>query len=245
MAPEAYHALKLLQDRHWWFQGRRQILTTIISQCLPVSAGRPDILEAGCGYGGNLSALAQFGCVHGFELDQDARDYAIATTGTPVAFGKLPDQPGFADCRFDLIVMLDVLEHIDDDVASLARLRTMLRPGGLILITVPALPWLWSKHDEIHHHKRRYSPKTLRRALRDARLNPVKFGFFNSILLPLAILQRLGAKLFAHEGRVDDMPPRPLNSLLARLFGLERKMVGKWPMPLGLSLFAVAECADA
>ena len=249
MEREAYQALRQLQDRHWWFRGRRKILGALIEQFLPRNSQRPDILEAGCGYGGNLGALAKFGSVYGFELDDDAREYAIATVGAnlgaPVAFGVLPDEPGFAESRFDLIVMLDVLEHIDDDIASLARLRAMLKPGGKILITVPALPWLWSKHDEIHHHKRRYSSRTLSDALRRAQLDPVKIGFFNSLLLPLAILQRLGAKLLGREGRVDEMPPQSLNALLAWIFGLERKLVGKLPMPLGLSLFAVAGPANA
>lgn len=243
MAPEAYHALKDMQDRHWWFQGRREILSALIKQIVPATIDRPAILEAGCGYGGNLPMLAQFGPVCGFELDDDARRYAATKIGAPVVFGRLPEQPGFADDRFDLIVMLDVLEHIEDDTGSLARLRAMLKPGGMILITVPALPWLWSRHDEIHHHKRRYSRKALQQALRAAQLTPVKLGFFNTLLLPFAIGQRLLAKLFAREVQVDEMPPSALNALLAGIFALERKVVGRVAMPLGLSLFAVAEAA--
>jgi SAM-dependent methyltransferase len=217
----------------------------LLEQIVPASGEPPAILEAGCGYGGNLPLLAQFGSVCGFELDAKARDYAASMIDAPVAFGMLPEQPGFADRRFDLIVMFDVLEHIEEDVASLARLRAMLRPGGMILVTVPALPWLWSKHDEIHHHKRRYSRRSLEETLRAARLVPVKIGFFNSLLLPLAIGQRLADRLLAREGRVDAMPPKALNAMLAGIFGLERKVVGKVAMPLGLSLFAVAGPADA
>lgn len=245
MEREAYDALRHQQDNHWWFQGRREVLTALLKQVVPARANKPAILEAGCGYGGNLRMLAQFGSVSGFELDDNARQYAAATNGTPVVYGCLPEQPGFADQRFDLIVMLDVLEHIEDDTASLARLRAMLNPGGIIVITVPALPWLWSSHDEIHHHKRRYSRKGLRQTLRSAQLTPVKMGFFNTLLLPLAIGQRLMAKLSAREARVDDVPPRALNSALAAIFALERKMVGKVAMPLGLSLFAVAKAGHA
>jgi SAM-dependent methyltransferase len=242
---EAYDALRHQQDSHWWFQGRREILTALLKQVMPATAKRPAILEAGCGYGGNLRMLAQFGSVSGFELDDSARQYAATTYGTPVVSGRLPEQPGFADQRFDLIVMLDVLEHIEDDTASLARLRAMLNPGGIIVITVPALPWLWSRHDEIHHHKRRYSRKGLQHALRSARLTPVKMGFFNTLLLPLAIGQRLMARLFSREARVDDVPPKALNSALAAIFALERRMIGKVAMPLGLSLFAVAQAGHA
>lgn len=245
MEREAYDALRHLQDSHWWFQGRREVLTALLKQIMPATSKRPAILEAGCGYGGNLRMLAQFGSVSGFELDDNARQYAATTNGTPVVYGCLPEQPGFADHRFDLIVMLDVLEHIEDDTASLARLRTMLNPGGLIVITVPALPWLWSRHDEIHHHKRRYSREGLQQALRSAQLTPVKMGFFNTLLLPLAIGQRLMARLFSREARVDDVPPKALNSALAAIFALERRMIGKVAMPLGLSLFAVAQADHA
>lgn len=245
MEPEAYHALRLLQDQHWWFRGRRQVLTSLIDSFLPTDGETTEILEAGCGYGGNLAMLAQFGSVRGFELDDQARCFARETSGLPVAYGVLPDQPGFADERFDLVAMLDVLEHIDDDVGSLQRLRCMLKPGGHILITVPALPWLWSKHDEIHHHKRRYSRKSLMLALHAAQLRPARIGYFNSLLLPLAIAQRFGDRVMAREARVDDLPPKTLNAMFARIFGWESKLLGRLPMPLGLSLYAVAERADA
>lgn len=245
MEPEAYRGLRELQERHWWFQGRREIISALLEQILPATPEPPAILEAGCGYGGNLALLAQFGAVCGFELDASARDYAATMIDAPVEFGVLPEQPGFADRRFDLIVMFDVLEHIEDDIAALLRLRAMLKPGGLIFVTVPALPWLWSKHDEIHHHKRRYSRRSLEQTLRAARLVPEKVGFFNSLLLPLAIGQRLVGKLSGREGRVDEMPPQALNAVLSAIFGLERKVVGKVAMPVGLSLFAVAGSADA
>lgn len=199
------------------------------------------ILEAGCGYGGNLKMLAEFGTVDAFEYDAEARRHAAALHGRPIAFGHLPDQPGFETRRFDLVAMLDVLEHIDADIASLAALRGVLAKDGLVLLTVPALPWLWSKHDEIHHHKRRYTRTSLDRTLRAAGLRPVKIGYFNSILFPLAVCQRLGAKLLGQEASVDGLPPAPLNTLFARLFGLERWLVGRVPMPIGLSLFAIAE----
>jgi SAM-dependent methyltransferase len=245
MEPEAYRSLRELQAQHWWFRGRRAVIAALLEQILPACDEPPAILEAGCGYGGNLPLLAQFGPVSGFELDARARAHAARMSDAPVVFGMLPEQPGFADRRFDLIVMFDVLEHIEEDVASLARLRAMLKKGGMIFVTVPALPWLWSKHDEIHHHKRRYSRRSLEQTLRAARLVPLKIGYFNSLLLPLAIGQRLADRLLAREARVDAMPPKVLNAMLAGIFGLERKLVGTFALPIGLSLFAVAGSADA
>ena len=155
MEAVAYNALKTLQDRHWWFEGRRQFITSLIGHTFP---GKTDlaILEAGCGYGGNLSMLGEFGTVEGFEFNAAARQHAAVISGHAVAYGHLPDNPGFDNRQFDLVAMLDVLEHIDDDAGSLKALRNLIARNGRILITVPALPWLWSKHDEIHHHKRRY-----------------------------------------------------------------------------------------
>jgi len=238
---EAYRALRDLQERHWWFRGRRKVISALIADTLPAAPDRRiDILEAGCGYGGNLSMLGEFGTVSAFELDAEARSHVAARFGTRVQFGRLPEEPGFAGERFDLIVMLDVLEHIEEDEAALERLRAMLKPGGTVLLTVPALPWLWSHHDEIHHHKRRYSRRRLEAALRAAGLEPVRIGFFNALLLPLAIIQRLAARALGRTAPVDAIPAAGLNDLLARIFGFEGPLVGRVPMPLSLSFFALA-----
>lgn len=236
----AYQALKTLQDRHWWFEGRRQVLAALIENFLPRTEN-PGILEAGCGYGGNLPLLQQFGHVECFEFDDAARAHASSLLGRPVAFGHLPDQPGFPDRRFDLIAMLDVLEHIEDDASSLTSLRNLLGEGGRIVITVPAMPWLWSRHDELHHHKRRYTKKTLQVVLGQAGLRTVACGYFNSLLFPLAVGQRFAQRLIAAERPLDAMPPAFVNDLLLTVFSMERRLIGKVAMPAGLSLFAVAE----
>jgi SAM-dependent methyltransferase len=216
------------------------VLTALIGRFAPKDQ-ELQILEAGCGYGGNLQMLKEFGSVDSFEMDNQARQYASTLLGREVAYGYLPEKPGFEGRKFDLIAMLDVLEHIDDDVNSLAALRERMAEGGRILITVPALPWLWSKHDEVHHHKRRYTRKSLNRALEKAGLAPVKTGYFNTLLFPLAVIQRMAQRLLGTENSVDELPPSWMNALFTAAFGLERTLVGKLPMPIGLSLFAVAE----
>ena len=239
MDASAYLSLKKSQDRHWWFVGRRKVITQVIRRLVALPSN-PRILEAGCGYGGNLAMLGKFGDVDAFEFEESARQYASSLANRPVAYGYLPDNAGFDDDRFDLIAMLDVLEHIDDDVGALRTLSQRLDRGGSILLTIPAFPWLWSQHDEIHHHKRRYTKASLAAALRKAGLEPVNMSYFNTLLFPLAIVQRLALRLRGKKLGLDDAPPGFLNTLFAKIFGLESHLVGRVTLPVGLSLFVVA-----
>lgn len=238
MEAVAYQSLRDLQDRHWWFVGRRSVLTRLLSRLSLREGAR--ILEAGCGYGGNLGMLARFGEVQAFELDESARRHASASSGIEIASGKLPDQVGFPGEAFELIVLLDVLEHIEEDVESLRALRERLAPGACIAVTVPAFPWLWSTHDEVHHHKRRYTRAGLRRALSEAGFEAIELGYFNSILFPLAVAHRCAARLLGRHGGTDAMPHPVLNRIFAKLFALERHWIGRVPLPPGLSLYAIA-----
>jgi SAM-dependent methyltransferase len=171
----AYQSLRDSQDHHWWFVGRRRIVARLIERFVPLPAAAR-VLEAGCGYGGNLAMLGQLGEVHAFEFDDEARAHATRLAPRPVAYGRLPDAIGFDGERFDLVAMLDVLEHIDDDVASLRSLGDRLAPGGAVLLTVPAVPWLWSEHDVIHQHKRRYTRTLLKERLHEAEFEIVGRG---------------------------------------------------------------------
>lgn len=242
MERDAYRALRDLQEDHWWFAGRRKVVEALIRARaeLPRDA---KILEAGCGYGGNLEMLGRFGEVSAFEIDEDARKFASEKAGKPIPYGSLPDKPGYDGQKFDLIVMLDVLEHIDDDLESLKVLRERLAPGGSILVTVPALSWLWSQHDETHHHKRRYRLKQLQQVLADAGLRQVEIGYFNSLLFPLALAQRIVAKITGRDQGQGELP-QALNGLFKTAFGYEGKLLRRIRMPIGLSLYAVFENPD-
>lgn len=234
----AYAAMRESEDEHWWFVGRRAVLRSIIDRIgsLPPA---PAVLEAGCGSGGNLPMLAKYGDLHAFEFNEQARTYAARRTSGPVAFGALPGEVGFGDKRFDLIALLDVLEHIDDDLGSLIALRDRLTDNGSLLITVPAVPALWSDHDVVHHHKRRYSKAHLQHRLAEAGLVTERIGYFNSLLFPLALLQRLASKLGAGPSDSSATPPASLNRILASVFAWEAKLLGWLSFPIGLSLYAV------
>ena len=230
------------EDVHWWFAARREIIRTVIERLVDLPADAR-LLEAGCGTGGNLEMLGTFGRVRAFELDADARRRATAKSGLAVAEGALPDALPFDAERFDLIGLFDVLEHVEADEAALAALRSRLAPGGRIVLTVPAFPWLWSRHDERHHHFRRYTRRHLAEVARRAGLRVEHGVYFNTLLFPVAVAQRALKALLRLDHADDTLPPAALNGLLRSVFAAERHAIGRAGFPVGLSLCAVL--ADA
>ncbi len=168
-----FERMAAFEDTHWWFAARRRLIHTILSRSAAVPQGA-QILEAGCGTGGNLALLSEFGTVDAFEFDAAAREIAEEKSGLPIVFGALPSDLPFGQKKFDIIGLFDVLEHIEDDQASLAALGARLAPEGQIVLTVPAFPALWSRHDERHHHFRRYTSKSLRAVADRARSSGCK-----------------------------------------------------------------------
>ena len=234
-----YEQMAEVDQRHWWYRARREVLAALIRRVVgPPQNAR--ILEIGCGTGHNLDMLKQFGEVEALELDEEARIVAEQRLGGPVMGAPLPELSGVPEGKYDLVAALDVIEHIDDDEAALASVARKLKRGGKLLMTVPAHGWMWSNHDVISHHKRRYSKKSLRRLVDGSPLRLQAMGYFNSLLFPLAVAQRLASKVTDSKGTGLGIPPAPVNSALERTFAAERHMIGRTPLPPGLSLFAVA-----
>lgn len=234
-----YDRMAAHDSTHWWYRARREILGDYLARYgnLPKQAR---LLEIGCGTGHNLPMLARFGDVDAIEIDPAARAIASERLGKPVGDAPLPDLPGVPRGAYDLIAVLDVVEHIDDDVGALAAMRDCLAPGGKILIAVPAHQWMWSAHDVVNHHKRRYSKRSLRAAIGKAGLVPTRFGYFNSLLFPLAAAARVAGRLTGRDDSDDSPPPAPVNALFETIFGLERHLVGRVPMPPGVSIITLA-----
>ena len=224
---------------HWWYRARREILSDYLRRyaALPAQAR---ILEIGCGTGHNLPMLARFGTVDAIEIDEDSRAIAAKRLGKPVGDAPLPALPGIERGAYDLVAVLDVVEHIEDDVAALAAMKSLLRPGGKILIAVPAHQWMWSAHDVVNHHHRRYSKASLAAAIAKAGLKPVKMRWFNSLLFPLAAAARIAGRLTGRDDSDDSPPPKPVNALFERIFALERHLVGRVPMTPGVSIVTLA-----
>jgi SAM-dependent methyltransferase len=227
------------QDQiHWWYVARRRILADLIARDghLPENAR---ILEIGCGTGHNFDMLKGFGRLDALELDGEARALASRRLGHAVGDAALPELSGVPDRTYHLIALLDVLEHVDGDQAALESIAKKLAPGGRILVSVPAYQWMWSAHDVAHHHKRRYSKRGLRKVAEAAGLKVQGIGYFNSLLFPLAAAVRIAGKIGRRTSSDDKVPPGPLNKIFEKIFGLERHMVGRVPLPAGVSLFAL------
>ena len=234
-----YDRMAAHDSTHWWYRARRDVLRDYLRRYggLPAEAR---LLEIGCGTGHNLPMLAGFGRVDAIEIDPAARRIAAERLGRPVGDAALPELPGVERGGYDLVAVLDVVEHIADDVAALAAMATLLRPGGKILIAVPAHPWMWSAHDVVNHHHRRYTKRTLRAAIERAGLRPVKMRWFNSLLFPLAAAARIAGRLRGKEDSDDSPPPAPVNRLFEAVFRLERHLVGRVPMTPGVSIVTLA-----
>ena len=227
-----------LDQHHWWFVARRRILKSLIDRVVqPPRNAR--VLEVGCGTGHNLAMLREFGTLDASELDPSARALASKHLPGEVKEAKLPDLSMFDRNGYDLIALLDVLEHVPDDLASLRAIHHRLKPGGALLMTVPANPWMWSAHDAAHHHFRRYTRKQLNELFLRSGLEIQLLSYFNSLLFPLVAVARIGGKITRKDSADDKLPSAPVNTALNKIFGMEAALLGRVPMPFGVSLVAV------
>jgi SAM-dependent methyltransferase len=229
-----------VEDSHWWYRGRRTVIERVIDGMrLPA---RARILDAGCGSGRNMVELARQGTVTGVEVSRPSAEIARARAVGEVIEGSILEMPFSAE-SFDLAVSLDVIEHLEDDVAALRELRRVVVPGGRLLVTVPAYQWLWSGHDEINHHHRRYTRRSLLAAAQQGGWECQRTTYFNSLLLPVAILLRALDPLSSKttESSLDLwIPPEPANWLLQHPLALEAALIGRRArIPAGLSLLGV------
>jgi SAM-dependent methyltransferase len=230
------------EDRHWWYRGRRTVIDRVLDGLGLPGPAATRILDAGCGSGRNMVELARRGTVTGVELSPTSVCLARERGVGEVIEGSVLDMP-FADDTFELAVSLDVVEHLEDDVAALRELRRVVVPGGALVVTVPAYQWLWSGHDVINHHHRRYTRRSLQAVAEQAGWREERTTYFNSLLLPVAILLRVLDRINTRttESSLDLwVPPGPVNWLLERPLELEAGAIARGGrIPAGLSLLSV------
>jgi len=239
MEQEFYQKYATAEKEHWWFVARRQIIAKILKSLQLDS--NINILEIGCGPGGNLELLSKHGNIFAMESDAGAREIANRRKIIQVEYGMLPNNIPFGSQSFDLIAMFDVLEHIDDDVAALNALYERLRQNGVLLLTVPAYNFLWSHHDIVNQHKRRYVRKQLTSLAHDSGYFVNYSTYFNTLLFPLVLVVRLLDKLrHNNEGSDVDMPSKVANTLLKYIFSSERFLLPHIRLPFGVSILVIA-----
>jgi SAM-dependent methyltransferase len=241
--------LQLDEDKHWWFASRTRALVKLINT---MSLGNGScILDVGCGAGNMIHHLSRYGQVKGVEID--ARPVAVARgRGYDVDQGDATRGLTYADGAFDLVTALDVIEHNEDDLSILREAHRVLRPGGYIVVTVPAFMWLWSHNDEINAHVRRYTAAELRTLFQQAGFRPRRITYNNFFVFPLAagliLLRRGGGErpqlashhLSAEEYQVEMEPaPAPLNAALTAVGWLEAQVLGAVNLPLGTGIIAI------
>ena len=244
MQMHTYAILREVEGKHWWYLGRRRIMASFVGR-IALELRRdndtsPRILDVGCGTGGNMQMLLEFGAVEGVDVSQDAVEFCRARAVAPVKQAAAEDLP-YNDESFDLVTGFDVIEHLDDDVAGLREMRRVLRPGGRVMVIVPAFMWLWGVQDDVSHHRRRYRLPELRQAIERAGLHIERASYANITFFVPTLLGRVFMRLTglrpASESNVNIAV---LNGVLGRIFGAESWWLQRMNFPFGVSIVCVA-----
>ncbi len=234
-----FENLARFAGKHWWHVARRELAAQALDGAVPVGSVAVD---AGCGIGTMLPVLRSLGAgtVVGVEPSEDA--CRIASARSPVVCSVAERLP-LADGSVSTLVSMDVVEHLNDDAAGLREYARVLAPGGTVMLQVPAYRWLWSAHDELVDHKRRYTARQLGAVVRGAGLRIVRETYYNAWLLPLAILVRRTPlqRLIKDSGESASYVSPPINRILIALSRLERALVRRFRLPFGVSILLVAE----
>ena len=240
MEGELYSKFYEIETMHWWFTARQEILAEIIRDRirLPQNA---KVLDVGCGTGAILAILDRQFDAYGTDMSPLAIDFC-RQRGLNKAYCCTLDTFPYPDLRFDLITMLDVIEHIDDDIGVLRQAFELLNPNGRILVTVPAYEFLWSQYDELNHHKRRYVRSRLIEVIRASGFSIEMASYYNTILFPTAFVRRIFERFIRPKNDSTlDLPPPSINRILRRVFSFERHLLRFMRLPFGLSVVAIAK----
>jgi len=260
MNREYYEQYRQVELNHWWFQGREVVLKSLVRRWLSARTDSSPIriLNVGCATGRSSEWLAEIGHVESVEYDAGCAEMARQFTGMAIQQGSA-ESLIYSDGSFDLVTAFDVLEHIQKDTVAAAELMRVCAPDGLVLVTVPAFQWLWSDHDLVNQHWRRYRRKELEalfvQASRDGAV--AYSGYFNFWLCPVVMAVRLTQRLLKTLGLWSDKKPlisdfqrdnqNPMALVLRQLLSSEGRFVGsgRWWFPFGTSAYVGWLCANA
>lgn len=244
MEEVAYRQFVDLEEKHFWFVGRRRIFFHLLDRELN---GRDDlkVLDVGCGAGGMLGPLSRYGDVTGLDVSEELVELCHSRGFEQVVVGDAYDLPAESG-SIDVVTLFDTIEHIPDDVRVLEQCREALAPGGLVFLSVPAYQFLYAQNDTLVHHQRRYTASGVRTKLRRAGLTPTKVTYFNTLLfpaiLPAVLAKKVKERWSAPDGTTNlshEMPPI-LNRALAWTMGGERHFLSRYSFPFGHSIIGMA-----
>lgn len=233
------------EEIHWWFRGRNSILNEFLRTILGESKNL-NILDVGCSTGVMLPQLSQYGCIDALEPSEFAINISKSKNLPRVNLihGTFPEAIPRGK-KYNLVTMFDTLEHLDDDLFVLKKIYELLEPGGKILCTVPAYQFLWSHHDVVNQHRRRYTINSLKNKTMSAGFDTIKITYFNTLLFFPAILVRFFRKLtpFLNKEKTDIrlFKNKTLNDILTGVFSFEKNLLKYVSLPFGLSILYAGE----
>lgn len=241
MQQHTYAIMNRVEDSHWWYVGRRAILESFLQEIIEKSATKnPRILDVGCGTGGNLEMLQKFGAAEGVDVSDDALEFC-QSKGLTVHKGLAEEMP-FEDELFDIVTALDVVEHLDDDIAGLKEMNRVLKTGGRTLIFVPAFMWLWGVQDDVSNHRIRYTKRQIVERLEKSgfeieRATYANWTFFAPILGGRTLMKITGIKPESE----NNVNVSALNGVFGKIFGAERFWLKNFDFPFGVSIVITAK----
>ena len=255
MFPEIYDLTFRLEENYWWYVGRREIICTLMDQFAPQfrdasgqKNGNFNVLDYGCGTGIMLGVLENYGRVWGVDFSEHSVEFCRKRGHENVNLLTGPESMAFDPGFFGVITLLDVLEHVHEEVDLLEKLKTLLNPKGRLFVTVPAYQWLWSGEDYVSQHLRRYTKKSLENVLRQAGFDLIKTSYFNSwLLLPQAaviIFKKIAKRDALFETDIMEVP-KWANWTLTQIFSSEKFFLKRGSFPFGGSILGIATPMDA
>ncbi len=236
MMEHTYPILFRVEQSHWWHIGRRKIIASFVEDiCRRVTARRPRILDVGCGTGANLLMLSKYGDAEGVDVSEDALAFCRERGLENVKLGAAEQLP-YDDGTFDLVTALDVVEHLDDDLAGLREMRRVLRPGGRVLLFVPTFMFLWGLQDDVSHHRRRYRMPELRRVLEQAGFEVERTTYANiTFFMPILAMRKLMRLTGIKAETENNINVSALNGVLGTMLGAESAILKYVNIPFGVS----------